>query len=650
MAKDKIEIEVLAKGVKEAQRDIDKLNKKLADTGEESKKSTPKLLSSLKSWALGFAAVGTAIAGVRKAIDFTRMAAGFNQSVKAMEKQFGVSSNKIISKLKEVSKGTISNTDIVTAANKAMALNVTKDVDQMAKLMEVARVRGQAMGLDTTQAFEDIVTGIGRGSPLILDNLGIITKGWAEEAKAAGQAMDAQFILNKVLSDGADILAKTGDVALTDAEKFQKFGANIKNISIGIGSRLMPVLTSFLDITDKLLSEQSDLSDITSELIGNNREYARITNTLADESKNLTAQETAKLKIRKAELRLDITKNMKEMNKLYEQQQRQLPILKKRLDEINHIRKLQGDEIDRLSNIEKKSFTDKNMLKGLIGRSNIVLNRQSELILQVAQAEELEANTLNSLSIALKNNLLSKGDLVGLDQKLIDKAIELSQVKQDTNSTIISEETELTDAMLDLIDQEDKAREAAYEAELQRRKALNSEILSGSIDTAKLLSDTLFTIDKNKRDGELELEGKTEEQKKQIKRKAYEEDKKASRGQNWINTALAVTKTFATLGWPAGIIPAGLALSGGFAQDAVIGSQVNPYRQGTSFSAGGTALVGEAGPEIVNLPQGSEVIPNNVTNNESTDNRNTTINVSSPNAIEFVNDLQQTYGINVFEG
>jgi phage-related tail protein len=54
------------------------------------------------------------------------------------------------------------------------------------------------------------------------------------------------------------------------------------------------------------------------------------------------------------------------------------------------------------------------------------------------------------------------------------------------------------------------------------------------------------------------------------------------------------------------------------------------FAEGTSFAPGGAALVGEKGPEIVNLPRGSAVIPNidipdfisgsNINNNQQ-DNR-----------------------------
>lgn len=44
------------------------------------------------------------------------------------------------------------------------------------------------------------------------------------------------------------------------------------------------------------------------------------------------------------------------------------------------------------------------------------------------------------------------------------------------------------------------------------------------------------------------------------------------------------------------------------------------FAHGTSFAPGGLAVVGERGPEIVNLPRGSQVIPNNEINNTSTIN------------------------------
>src|SRR5690606_17413735 len=91
---------------------------------------------------------------------------------------------------------------LVKAANRSMLLGVADTAEEMSTLMQIAAERGQAMGISVTQAFDDIVTGLGRGSALILDNLGILVD--AEEANRAY----------------AETLGKTAS-ALTDAEKKQ---------------------------------------------------------------------------------------------------------------------------------------------------------------------------------------------------------------------------------------------------------------------------------------------------------------------------------------------------------------------------------------------------------------------------------------------
>lgn len=57
-------------------------------------------------------------------------------------------------------------------------------------------------------------------------------------------------------------------------------------------------------------------------------------------------------------------------------------------------------------------------------------------------------------------------------------------------------------------------------------------------------------------------------------------------------------------------------------------SRVGSFAHGTSFAPGGPALVGERGPEIVNLPRGSQVIPNSEINNIS---NTSTVNIVLPN-------------------
>lgn len=272
---DKIEIEIALKNANQTVASLQKVKQSVTDIEKEGKSletSTNKSTSFLKSsFAKAAIAIGASMVIIKKAFDITEPAAKFEQSMEAARKQFGIDADAMVAKLREVSGGTITNAKLIEGANKAMSLNVTRDIGEMAKLMEIARVRARAMGIDTAFAFDSIVTGIGRGSPLILDNLGIVTKGWDEEAKQAGVAMDAQFILNKVLNDGAEILKKTGPLSLTASENFQKFKTSIENLWDSIGQRLIPIFNALLPKIGLVIDSISKLvgRKTTDELIKN---------------------------------------------------------------------------------------------------------------------------------------------------------------------------------------------------------------------------------------------------------------------------------------------------------------------------------------------------------------------------------------------
>ena len=191
--------------------------------------------------AVAFSALSV---GIASAVKSSSEVESIKISFERLSKDLGTSGDVMLNKLNEVSKGTISNKDLMLSVNKAVALGVGNNMEDLARLLEIARVKGQALGVDTTQAFNDMVTGIGRGSPLILDNLGIITKGWAEEAAATGQAMDAQFIMNKILADGAVELANIGEVALTPQERMAQLTKQFSDLSATMGAAFMPIVKS----------------------------------------------------------------------------------------------------------------------------------------------------------------------------------------------------------------------------------------------------------------------------------------------------------------------------------------------------------------------------------------------------------------------
>lgn len=204
--------------------------------------------------SVAFGAISVAVGKtVKDATAFESIKVSFDD----MTKNIGVSGDELVKKLQEASVGTINSTDLMLASNKAMALGVANNMGDFTELMEVARLKGRQMGLDTTQAFNDIVTGIGRGSPLILDNLGITIKlGQAQEeyAKSLGKATSEltenekkEALRFAVMEEGRKQLKEAGELTLTYAEQQQQLKTSIQEMSIAIGRTFLPIVQQVID-------------------------------------------------------------------------------------------------------------------------------------------------------------------------------------------------------------------------------------------------------------------------------------------------------------------------------------------------------------------------------------------------------------------
>jgi len=192
------------------------------------------------SAVLGIA--GVALGAFQKAWDMSQQAAQLERLAVAgheIARQFGGDMDLIVSKVKDASMGTVSEMDIISASNRAMMLGLSADADKLANLMKVAAFRGRAMGVDTTKAFNDIVTGIGRSSPLILDNLGIVINAketYSKYAESIGKserelmkAEKTQALMNAVLDEGNKMLGEAGGLAKDNAAMYERWNAELAN-------------------------------------------------------------------------------------------------------------------------------------------------------------------------------------------------------------------------------------------------------------------------------------------------------------------------------------------------------------------------------------------------------------------------------------
>ena len=186
----------------------------------------------LGAWQLG-----------QKAIELSKIGAAADRAAEAFERRLGGDATAALEKLRIASQGTISDMGLMESATKAQMLGVADDAETLAGLLEVASRRGRDLGMGTAAAFSDIVTGIGRLSPMLLDNLGIVmdAKGTYESyAEAIGKTADAltevekrQALVERVLQEA------TGDPGTLDAAgRIEAEAAAWENFTTALGQNL----------------------------------------------------------------------------------------------------------------------------------------------------------------------------------------------------------------------------------------------------------------------------------------------------------------------------------------------------------------------------------------------------------------------------
>lgn len=198
--------------------------------------------------ALGAAAVKT----VSDLAEVGAQAERVGNAFDTLSGQAGENAASMLSAMREASRGTIADTELMLAANRAMMLGVADSAEEMSKLLEIASARGKAMGLSTAQAFNDIVTGLGRGSALILDNLGIVVDAAsaneeyaASIGKAASALTDAekkQALINQVLADSEGLLADSAGSMDDSAAAAERMAASWGNLRAAIGESIAPTV------------------------------------------------------------------------------------------------------------------------------------------------------------------------------------------------------------------------------------------------------------------------------------------------------------------------------------------------------------------------------------------------------------------------
>jgi len=182
---------------------------------------------------------------------------------------------KLMLDLKDATSGTVSELDLMKRS--VMAANFGISLKALPELLEFASIRAKQTGQSVDYLVDSIVTGIGRKSKLILDNLGISAVALGEamggvsmEAATVGEVAEA---VGRIASEN---LKEMGEMSENASTKMDRLGATWTNLKVVIGETAndtgvlgtsIDILTGFMTVlASKNLSASDKLAAFSGTL------------------------------------------------------------------------------------------------------------------------------------------------------------------------------------------------------------------------------------------------------------------------------------------------------------------------------------------------------------------------------------------------
>ena len=382
---------------------------------------------------------------------------------------------------------------------------------------------------------------------------------------------------------------------------------------------------------------------------------AKRVDTLAESYKKMT-----EAGVSENDAKAILVKNTKELIKLAHNE---LTVQQKKLKELSSLSAFESTFILDIPGKKKQKEEFIATLKGEIEAYKATIKTIGQLKVAVKDgndADQVRLDTIEELKLKIKTLSESQGGLIIGSKELTKNINDIEDAQQrlknalnpvnrellnqdvamkSLNATMVENTQATKDAMeMPLPDDLDAYYKKLYGLEIDGRTPF--EILqqehdkieketkertdrrnTALIDSAQLTSDTLFEIQANRMKAEFDYETtilkarfdanlisseQFEFEQKKLAQQQYERTKRQAEFEIIINGAIAVAKTFATLGYPAGVVPAGIMAGSTLAQIAIVESQPVPKFEkgglldGKRHSQGGTLVEGEKGEFIIN--------------------------------------------------
>lgn len=185
----------------------------------------------LGSWAQGFKeSISELVDG---GLEMAETADGVTKAFQNMDKP------DLLDNLRKATKGTVNDVQLMTAAVQAKDFRIP--LEDLGKYLQFAQLKAQQTGQSVDYMTNSIVTGLGRKSPMILDNLGISAAEISEKTKETGDFMQA------VASIVDNQLAAAGETYISAADRAAQKTVELENAQKALGDELLPIKEAWDD-------------------------------------------------------------------------------------------------------------------------------------------------------------------------------------------------------------------------------------------------------------------------------------------------------------------------------------------------------------------------------------------------------------------
>jgi hypothetical protein len=242
------EVNTLKKDSKSATDTMDKGFDKTSRTVKKTDGTVGKLNKTFNTLASRIVAAFA----VERIISFTGEAIKLAGELQGVEAAFNrIGSPALLQGLRDATRGTVSDLELMK--NAVQASNFDIPLTELASLFDFARRRAKETGESVDFLVQSIVTGIGRKSPLILDNLGISATALKNRLGDVGiQTAEVGQIAEIVGAIASEEMEKMGDEAVTTADRIQQINAKFENFKVSVGQVAIPAFESLFDVIDRI--------------------------------------------------------------------------------------------------------------------------------------------------------------------------------------------------------------------------------------------------------------------------------------------------------------------------------------------------------------------------------------------------------------